>query len=50
LCVGIRLLVVVHVPAERDPEFVNEILADFRFLIIRRDVAPFAESNVATSF
>ena len=38
LGVRIRLFIVVHVPAESRPKFINEILANLRFLIIRRKI------------
>ena len=34
LLVGIGLLVVVHVPAQRDEELVDEILAGFGLLVV----------------
>ena len=39
LLVGIGLLVVVYIPAERNEELVNEILAGFGLLVVRRQVA-----------
>src|ERR1043166_946310 len=44
---GILLRVVVHVPPKRDPEFINEIVACFLFLILRREIEVFVRFEVS---
>jgi hypothetical protein len=39
LLVGIGLLVVVHVPAQRDEELVDEVLANFGLLVVGGQIA-----------
>jgi hypothetical protein len=46
LFVGIFLPVVVHVPAERNQEFINELFADFRLLILGREVEIFLRVKI----
>src|SRR6267143_422255 len=40
LFVRIRLLIVVYIPSERNPELVDEVFAYLRFLILRREIPP----------
>jgi len=46
LLVGILLPVMPHIPAERDPELINEVLPRLRLLVFRREVERLALAKI----